>query len=71
LEFLPAAATNQVAFEDDAEREADRIAVRCGNDRLPMARLSRTFTGSLFFGLRTEPLAALSDSGGGEKGDGM
>ena len=66
---------NQVAFEDDAEREAHRIAVRCGNDRLSIdpigARLSRTFIGSLFFCLRTEPLAALSDSDGGETGGGM
>ena len=53
LEFGARGGDNQVAFEDDAEREADRIAVRCGNDRLPIdpigARLSRTFTGSFSF----------------------
>ena len=38
LEFGARGGDNQVAFEDDAEREAHRIAVRCGDDRLPIDR---------------------------------
>src|SRR6266403_938191 len=45
LEFGPRGGDNQIAFEDDAERQTHRIAVRCGDDRLPVDRPSQQITG--------------------------
>ena len=45
LEFGPRRGDDQVAFEDDAERQTHRIAVRRGDDRLPVDRPGQQIAG--------------------------
>jgi len=45
LEFGAGGGDDQIALEDDAERQAHRIAVRCRDDRLPIDRAGKQIAG--------------------------